>query len=81
MGILAQEAVNKICSLFSKDSAMVLLEVTETQNENEMVNMKVQTMDQGLRIVQGSVEEVEKCVNSLSVGIQVGNELRPAITG
>uniref|UniRef100_A0A3B3RWL0 Gastrula zinc finger protein XlCGF57.1-like n=1 Tax=Paramormyrops kingsleyae TaxID=1676925 RepID=A0A3B3RWL0_9TELE len=80
MGILAQEAVNKICSLFSKDSAMVLFEVTETQNENEMVKTKVQTMDQGLRIVQGSAEEVEKCVNSLSVGIHVGSELRPAIT-
>ncbi|XP_048837657.1 uncharacterized protein LOC125712067 isoform X3 [Brienomyrus brachyistius] len=80
LGILAQEAVNKICSLFSKESAMVLFEVTETQNENETAKAEVQTMDRGLRIVHGSAEEVEKCVDSLSVGIQVGNELRPAVT-
>ncbi|KAL4647430.1 oocyte zinc finger protein XlCOF6-like [Arapaima gigas] len=80
MGVLAQEAVNKICSLVAKELSTLPGTVTQRQNENESLKMKVQLMEQELRTAERHGEHPaglqDKCVNSLTVTLQVDDELR-----
>ncbi|KAJ8414557.1 hypothetical protein AAFF_G00037590 [Aldrovandia affinis] len=75
--ILAQEAVNKICTLASEESAVLRLEVSQSQDEIRALERKVELMEKELRTAQGGGAG-ERPASTLSVGVQAESEFRAA---
>ncbi|KAI1893320.1 hypothetical protein AGOR_G00122510 [Albula goreensis] len=76
--ILAQETVNKICKLASEECAVLRLEASQSQSEIGALKRKLELKEQELRTAQGGGAG-ERPVNTQSVGVQVGCELREAV--
>ncbi|KAJ8280707.1 hypothetical protein GJAV_G00058010 [Gymnothorax javanicus] len=69
MGMLAKEAVNKICKLALEESAVLRLAVCRSQSENGNLKRKLGLMEQELKNLRES-ETGEKSINAHSVGLQ-----------
>ncbi|XP_018598322.1 uncharacterized protein LOC108928733 isoform X2 [Scleropages formosus] len=74
VGIMVEEAVAKICEIISADSAVLRLEVTQSQNENEALRKKLDLMEKKLLTVQGGGEKPVR--QRLPVALQSDHELR-----
>ncbi|KAJ8414558.1 hypothetical protein AAFF_G00037600 [Aldrovandia affinis] len=77
MDALAEEAVKKICTLASEESAVLRFEVSQSQNEIRALERKVELMEEELRTAQGGGAG-ERPANTLSVGVQAESEFRAA---
>ncbi|XP_018598319.2 oocyte zinc finger protein XlCOF6-like [Scleropages formosus] len=77
---LAEEAVQKICCLVNEDCAVLRLEVTRSQNENDALKRKLQLMEQELRTAGGcrkdSARQQEKCANYISNTLRFEDDLK-----
>ncbi|XP_023667944.2 uncharacterized protein [Paramormyrops kingsleyae] len=77
---LAKEAVKKICCLVNEDSAVLRLEVTQSQNENEALKRKLYLMEEELKAVQRCVDgqpgKQEGLVSSPCLRAELGAQLK-----
>ncbi|XP_036374720.1 zinc finger protein 286A-like [Megalops cyprinoides] len=76
MEVLTKAAIAEICELVDDGYAVLHLEISRSQKENEALKRKLRMME--MRIERGSWARAvrESCVNSRSSGVQLYNEFR-----
>lgn len=82
MEILAKEAVDKIHNLFNECSAVLLLEVSQSQTENEDLKKRLDAVETELRtVLEGSGGQENTSANGCCGEVKVIHQLKDTQPG